>query len=283
MNRNLKRNLLLLLVVAIVTSCGTSKKVADTDPAKVTEKTGAQFVAEKFLAQATTKLVASECMTAKMKFSLSTDGQNISVGGNLKMKRDDVIQMSLVAFGFVEAGRIEFTKDDVLFVDRINKRYVRSSYDKLDFLREAELNFYSLQALFRNEIFIPGKKAVKGNMSLLAATRTSDENAVISYQNKKLKFKFLTALANALVQQTQIASVKGDGPEFNWTYSKFADFRGRQFPMHHKISLSGDHAVSVDILLSSLTADTKWETRTNVKSSYSEVDAEDLLTKLLHL
>jgi thiol:disulfide interchange protein DsbD len=30
------------------------------------------------------------------------------------MKRDDVIQLQLMAFGFVEAGRIEFTKDYVL-------------------------------------------------------------------------------------------------------------------------------------------------------------------------
>ena len=84
--------------------------------------------------------------------------QDLTLTGNLKMKRDDVIRLQLMAFGFVEAARLEFTKEYVLIMDRINKQYLRVPYDYLAFMRNSGINFYSLQALFWNELFQPGEE-----------------------------------------------------------------------------------------------------------------------------
>ena len=92
-----------------------------------------------------------------MKFSVEVGNQDITLTGNLKMKRDDVIRLQLMAFGFVEAGRLEFTKDYVLIMDRINKQYLKAPYVQIDFLRNSGLNFYTLQALFWNELFQPNR------------------------------------------------------------------------------------------------------------------------------
>lgn len=78
---------------------------------------------------------------------VDADGKQISCGGSLKMKRDDVIQLSLTFLGF-EVGRLEFTPKDGLVVDRIHKQYSRASYAEVDFLRQAGLDFYTLQSLF---------------------------------------------------------------------------------------------------------------------------------------
>lgn len=88
---------------------------------------------------------------------MQVGAQDLTLTGNLKMKRDDVIRLQLMAFGFVEAGRLEFTKDYVLIMDRINKQYLKVPYNQLDFLRNSGLNFYSLQALFWNELFQPAR------------------------------------------------------------------------------------------------------------------------------
>ena len=74
-------------------------------------------------------------MTSKLKFKVQMGSQEISLTGNLKMKRDDVIRLQLMAFGFVEAARLEFTKDYVLLMDRINKQYLRATYEQVDFLQ----------------------------------------------------------------------------------------------------------------------------------------------------
>lgn len=48
-------------------------------------------------------------ITSKVKFSIEVGVQRLTLTGNLKMKRDDCIRLQLMAFGFVEAGRIELT------------------------------------------------------------------------------------------------------------------------------------------------------------------------------
>lgn len=72
------------------------------------------------------------------------------------MKRDQMIRISLRMLGF-EVGVMEFTPADVLVIDRFNKQYVRAAYNEVGFLRQAGLDFYSLQALFWNELFLPGQ------------------------------------------------------------------------------------------------------------------------------
>lgn len=55
-----------------------------------------------------------------------------------------------------EVGRLEFTPDYVLVIDRMHKEYLKGDYNQLDFLRDNGLNFYSLQALFWNQALPPG-------------------------------------------------------------------------------------------------------------------------------
>ena len=225
--KNVVKTLFFCLCMLALGSCGASKHAAKEKETKEFES----FNSTELMKQVKSQLMDAEYLTAKMKFNLRHNDQNISVGGHLRMKTDDVIQLSLVAFGFVEAARIELTKEDVLVVDRINKRYVRAPYSKISFLKEAELDFNGLQSMFRNELFVPGKQAIQGNEALLSASQVSEDSAVYSYQNKKLKFQFLVGLANALVQQVRISSAKGkaDNAEFNWNYSNFQEFGGGKY------------------------------------------------------
>ena len=75
----------------------------------------------------------AQAISAKIKFSINTGSKDLSVSGSLKMKKDDVIRIQLTPLGLMEAGRIEFTKDYVLVVDRINKEYIKASYSDVDF------------------------------------------------------------------------------------------------------------------------------------------------------
>ena len=63
---------------------------------------------------------------SKMKFSVTVGDQQLSLTGNLRMKRNDVIRLQLLAFGFVEAARLEFTKDYVLILDKYNRQYLKA-------------------------------------------------------------------------------------------------------------------------------------------------------------
>ena len=90
--------------------------------------------------------------TSKVKFSVEVGPQKLTLTGNLRMRRHDVIRLQLMAFGFVEAGRIELTKEYVLIMDRINKQYLKVPWISVDFLRNSGIDFNTIQSLFWNEL-----------------------------------------------------------------------------------------------------------------------------------
>ena len=69
--------------------------------------------------------------SSKMKLTISSNGKDMSVNGTLRMKKDQVIQLSIVPFLGIEAGRVEFTPTKVLIIDRINKQYVEEPISEL--------------------------------------------------------------------------------------------------------------------------------------------------------
>ena len=87
----------------------------------------ANAVATALVKEITAQPLAPSCLTAKVKVDLEGMGKSISVNGQLRMKRDDVVQLSLTFLG-MEVGRMEFTPQDVLIIDRMNKQYVRAAY-----------------------------------------------------------------------------------------------------------------------------------------------------------
>ena len=104
-------NILKVAVVAFplfMASCHTHKNAVKEAPQPVTPEVLEQSA---FLEKVSDNATKAQFVTSKLKFSIEYGPQQVSLTGNLKMKRDDVIQLQLMAFGFVEAGRIEFTKD----------------------------------------------------------------------------------------------------------------------------------------------------------------------------
>jgi hypothetical protein len=92
---------------------------------------------------------------------MNTGKKKISVPASLHMRKDDVIRIQLfVPIIGTEVGRLEFTKDYVLIIDRLHKQYIKADYSKIDFLQNRGVGFYVLQALFWNQLFIPGTKKV---------------------------------------------------------------------------------------------------------------------------
>ena len=143
---------LMALVLMAATACSTHRKA-------VTETTevGAGETIEKiaFLQKVNDNAQYTKFITSKVKFTVEVGNRQMTLTGNLKMKRDDVIRLQLMAFGFVEAGRLEFTKEYVLVMDRINKLYLKVPYAQVDFLRNSHIDFSVLQGLFWNELFQP--------------------------------------------------------------------------------------------------------------------------------
>ena len=198
-----------------------------------------------------------------------------------RMKRDDVIRLSLRFLG-MEVGIMEFTPQDGLLVDRFHKQYVRASYHEVSFLKQANLDFYALQSLFWNELFVPGTRDVKSCMNRFNLFKANGYTILSPTNTPKLTYSFLTHANRALIEQVRVQGRKAtDKGEFCWTYANFSAFGTRQFPHSMEMNVTGtgrDIKLSLD--LSALSADSNWNTRTTISSKYQRRTVDEVLSGL---
>ena len=284
-----------LAIPLLVMSCHTHTKVVKDQPLTPEQTQQAlQAIQEAeqqaaFLDKVSTsvaKTSKTQFVTSKLKFSIEYGPQQVTLTGNLKMKRDDVIQLQLMAFGFVEAGRLEFTKDYVLIIDRINKQFIKVPYNYVDFLRNSGINFYTLQALFWNEMFMPGKQTVDKTMYDKFTTSTSDNDIIISLDEGKMNYSWLANSQSGRIKMANISyrDVLKGNTQLNWDYNAFSKLGSILFPSDMGVTLTmPEKEIKLGIKLNYLGSESDWETRTKVSDKYREVDVDQILRRFMAL
>jgi hypothetical protein len=277
----------ILALPLVLTSC-KSKKVVE--PTVLTEEMKAKA---DFISSVKDNAQSTKFLTSKVKFSVEVGPQKITLTGNLKMKRDDVIRLQLMAFGFVEAGRIELTKDYVLIMDRINKQYLKAPWMSVDFLRNSGMNFQTLQALFWNELFRPNQTAlVKTNEKQVIDSIAnyniieSGDDMIISLEEGKMDYSWLASRQDAIIRMANILYKDrfNGNTQLNWDYDQFKKLNKRPFPHKSAITLTTpEKEVKLGMTLNYIGADTEWETRTEISNKYREVSVDDILRRFMSL
>ena len=276
--------LALLALPLCLCSCQT-KKVAD-QPSTSSSAVQSPVQQKKFLQKVNDNAQFSRFITSKVKFTMKVGTQEMTLTGNLKMKRDDVIRLQLMAFGFVEAGRLEFTSEYILVMDRINKLYMMVPYAELDFLRTSGLNFYSLQALFWNELFLPGESKVTDEGLKNFETIPVDNDFVIRLDKDQMSYSWLAEQDQALIKMANVLHKdRFDGnTQLNWNYSDFENVGKKQFPTRMHVTLtSPKKEVSLGIKLNYIGHESDWESRTVIPGKYKKVTVDEILRRFMAL
>lgn len=273
----MKQIIKLLPVAALLLLASCSKKEKEVITNNNTNTTYTEIVDKVNANRATTDQV-----TCRMSMDLEAGKQKLNVGGNLKMKRNDVIQFSLQVFGFVEAGRLEMTPEYVLILNRIGKQYVKASYKDVPFFKENGINFYTFQALLWNELFVPGRTNNAPTTQDFAQTKNG-EDVVLTNTTQNLVVQFFTNTATSLLKQTDIQGTNG---KMKWSYDSWARLNGKDFPdkMHMLMNIKNTN-VKADLQLTRIRTDEKWkDTRTIIdKKKLKEVTIQSAFSQILSL
>ena len=228
---------------------------------------------------------AWNALTAKMALTLDLGGKESAtkVNGTLRVKKGEVIQMSIAPFLGIEVARAEISPDGVLVIDRMNKRYVKVSFAEVKSLANADLDFSTLQALFLNELFLPGKEElVARDASAFEVGGMSDGNVMLDVKKtKRFAYQFLTQVPEALLRESTIA-LKDAPYILRWKYDNFRPLEQGSFPTDMQVSFEGGkQPVRAAFALSRLSVNADWETHTEVSKKYERVPLEDILKQLL--
>ena len=281
MNKS-KIYLLFILCAMLMVSCGTKKQATTSAEGAETTLTPLQNIVQNVNAN---RLDAS-CVTAKINLSLLKDNKSTSIGGTLRMKRDDVIQLSLVTFGILEVARVEVTPDYFMAIDKMGRQYLKASFSDVPFLKTAGVDFHTLQALFWDELFLLDGSNALPKEKQFVKTQEGDNVRLTNADSRLAVLDFLVHSSTGLIRQTSVSPHKtGASPYFTWDYAEFGQLGSKSFPVRHIISMSnGSKPIKATLSLSNLKNESGWETRTDISGrSYKEMSVDKILSYIMKL
>ena len=280
-------------------ACGTKKVVADTPvvpsqqgttskpstPATPSATTTGNQADPALVRRIIENASGERNIVSSIDFNIKSGKKDITVDGKISMRRDEVIRIQLSPMGLVEVGRLEFTRDSVLIMDRIHKQYLKNSYDQVSFLKNNGIDFYALQSLFWNQLFEPGMKDV-------TASQVDDfgvDGNDITLAKGKMKYTWSTN-AEGLIARTTArydSSSKGTS-QLDWKYDDFRQFGNKMFPAKQAFSIQteatgGTKTINVTISMKKLKADDDWDTTTKVPGKYTPVNLKDVINQILKM
>lgn len=295
----MKKNGLITVAVAgifLLASCASKKNVIAENSIErktSTETLPAGAPADRtmvttydYLKRVTDNQVSAQNVVADMTFTIKVGSKEISVPGSLRMRRDEVIRLQLyVPLLGTEIGRMEFSPNRVLIIDRLHKEYIDEDYTQLDFLKNNDLDFYSLQALFWNQLSVPGKKNVNAE---------DFQNFDVAGTNVKLKRDNMTynwatsATGQIVMTNISYATEKSGASSLLWMYSDFRPLGIGQFPCRQDFQFSTSatkqlKSVKIVLDLDDVKDKSDWDAKSTVSTKYKKVEASEILGKLLSI
>ena len=296
-----RNNACLAIALALLfAACGTKKAVVSSSSSSpnTTMKTPKSnennaFPKLNFIQKVADNAVYATDIVGDLKLNIKANGHDISAPGSLHMRKNQVIRIQVfIPILGTEVGRLEFTPDYVLLIDRLHKEYIQASYQQLDFLKNNGLNFYSLQSLFWNQLFLPGTNQLTSNLLQRFDAQKNAHSSLIpvTVQNGELHFNWNCNAESGLIQAASVVyqSQKHGRSTLDWHYDNFKPVGVKQFPAWQSFTFTTTatqrkQSVQLTLDMEEVTTKANWDAKTTVSSKYKKVETQDVLGKIMNL
>lgn len=289
--------IVLIAMSLILASCGSKKAIVkDSSSAVPTQSVGSESKSVKklsFVQKVSDNQVYTKNITGRMSFNIQSGDKDVTVPGSLHMRKDQVIRMQLfIPILGSEVGRLEFTPDYVLIIDRVHKQYIKADYNKVDFLQKQGISFYSLQALFWNQLLLPGNTRVsESDLKKFDVDMDAGGKEIpVVYSDGNMKYVWNTDASTGRIDEANVSysSAQHGKSTLNLKYRDFKTVGVKQFPATQNMTLTTNatkqpKTVKINIEMDEVETDSDWDVKTEISSKYKQVQPEDVLGKILNM
>ena len=178
-----------IALVLVITSCSSTRKTLTPTP------------------PATTQIwQPDESLQSRISLRLATTGKDITLGGNLKLKRDALIQINLTYILGINVGTIEFTPRGITIVSRATHQYATATYDQLSTYTGHTITFSKVQ----DYIWGQGRDKQRGPLTITAGTHRPLTDGRTLPTHYQVKLQTTKTPLTATLQTTSTTHVQPD-------------------------------------------------------------------------
>ena len=215
-----------------------------------------------------------EWMRAKISGKYKDDKQSLSFKGNMKIKKDSLIWMSISPGLGLELGRILMDKDSIRFMNRFEKTYYISSYKDLSIKVQSPLSFRRIQALLLGNPFdeFTAKKYYTDvvNQLFILSSLTAKQIKKVERSRRKSNEEVYWAEINP--ENSKILSQQYKNYQLNRLllveYQDFEPHDANYFAESVDLSIITDHKVTLSLSYSKIHLNKVQKFPFNVPKSY---------------
>jgi len=260
-------------IAILLSSCKTSRQAQQIALTKQTMEERVEMILNQALPYTT--------FSGNLRFGIQPgmNRGNVTTDAQLKIIKDQMIQLSLrVPILGTEAARINISPEQVIIIDRINKMYFAESMENLKKRFPFDFDFYSLQALFTNQLFIAGKQELIPDDYASFGYREDEFSATLSQKDSRGIIYDFTSDYSHRILKTEVYN-NSKNVDMNWDYSDFGrTSNNRLFPMKMNVTLIIlKELVSMSLNFSNVDIDTSFELKADIPPKYKPIDLDQIV------
>ncbi len=270
-SQNLALALFACLILLAAASCSTQRRVIK---APIKEE-GADFLFKKLKENE----LKFNWLTIKFSAEYENKGQKNSFGGQMRIRKDSLIWISLSPMMGIEVMRLMISQDSVKFLNRLNNTYFLGDYEYLNKYLNTNIDYDILQSfLIGNDLSFYENGSFKADID-------KGEYRLFTAQRSKLK-KFVKDQEEALkifiqniwldpstfkIVQADVKEMRKEHIRLEADYNDFKPVDGQLFPHHTDYTIYAENQIRVDAAFSRITIDEPQQFPFKIPPSYRPV------------
>ena len=272
---------LCVLIISMLNGCRSSKEMTTSGEA-LTLKTESDFYAA-FQEQS----FRYQTFSARVQFEVTlVSGKETSARAQLTILRNVRLQISVQApiLG-IEVFRAELTPDSIKVVDRLNRRFLIDSFDNMMESVAVDFNFYHLQALFTNRLFLPtGETDLSASQFNRFRWQQTNTGYLLRTDDRTGMYYTFTADQNEKLSATEIRDELSNYT-LHCRYDNFRPVDRQLFPMdiYFRLLTANNPQGSLSLSLSRVEVDTPLEMNFSIPANYRQVSLQEILYSIEQL
>ena len=273
LNRKYNNLIFLIGIIILFSGCRTSRQTNSIALSKMTKVERIESIKN--------QAISFNTLSSSLRFSIKP-GMNkstTSANAQLRIIKDKIIQLSLrIPILNTEAARLSITPEQIIVIDRNNRRYFSESMQTLKEKISFDFDFYSLQALFTNQIFVTGKPTISPE-DYSSFNWSEDEffAKLNNIDNQGINCDFISDFTNRIIQ-TEMYKNKQEA-NLSCLYKDFGlASNNRLFPMKMTMELTvPDDLITLNLTFNNVDINTNFEINTSIPNNYQPIGLNQII------